>query len=84
MRKIISNSDYQEIQDMGKGFVYNDFSPSGYQPDENILHRSSCRWLKLSNLNVDKYFFNARHEAEEWLETHRGEDWRKCKTCFVN
>lgn len=82
MRKIKSGSDYKEIQQLGKGFVYNDFSPSGGQPDDNILHRASCRWLKMSNLNVDKYFFKSMREAEDWLETHRGENWRRCMTCF--
>lgn len=65
MRKIKSSSDYQDIQKLGKGFVYNDFSPSGAQGEWNILHRASCRTLDQSNLNVDKHFFNSMQEAEE-------------------
>ena len=84
MRKIKDSRDYQQIQDLGQGFVYNDFSPSGSQPDDNILHKASCRWLKRSNLNVDKYYFNTLAEAEEWLNKHRGDDWRKCRTCLVS
>ena len=83
MRKVNDSKDYQRIQDEGVGCVYNDFSPSGSQGDWNILHKASCRWLGQSNLNVDKYFFNTLIEAETWLETHRGEDWRKCRTCLV-
>lgn len=84
MRKIKQQDDYQEIQNLGEGFVYNDFSPSGSQSDDNILHLASCRWLKLSNLNVDKYFFNSLKEAESWLNDRRGDGWRKCRTCLVS
>lgn len=84
MRKIIAVQDYQRIQDRGSGFVYNDFSPSGAQGDFNILHLASCRWLKRSNLRVDKYFFNSHAEAEEWLDKKRPRGWRKCRTCLVS
>lgn len=84
MRKINTDADYQVIQENGSGYVYNDFSPSGSQPDDNILHLASCRWLEISNLNVDKYFFNTLHEAEEWLKSNRSADWRKCRTCLVS
>ena len=84
MRKVIDSKDYQRIQDLGQGFIYNDFSPSGSQADENILHRASCPWLKKSNLSVDKYYFNSLSEAERWLKDHRGDDWRKCRTCLVS
>lgn len=87
MRKVTDLKDYQRIQDDGVGYVYNDFSPSGsHGGDDNILHLASCRWLDLSNLNVDKYFFNTLIEAEIWLESHRGEEgesWRKCRTCLA-
>jgi hypothetical protein len=23
------------------------------------------------------------NEAKSWLDTHRGESWRKCRTCLV-
>ena len=84
MRKVIDSKDYQRIQDLGQGFIYNDFSPSGSQPDFNLLHRASCRWLQRSNLNVDKYFFNSLQEAESWLNNTRGDAWRKCRTCLVS
>lgn len=84
MRKINSTEDYQKIQELGTGLVYNDFLPSGKQGDFNILHLASCHWLKLSNLNVDKYFFNSTIEAESWLDANRPESWRKCRTCLVS
>ena len=84
MRKVKDSRDYQQIQDLGQGFVYNDFSPSGKSGDWNILHRASCRWLKQSNLNVDKYYFNTLNEAETWLNSNRGDGWRKCRTCLVS
>ena len=84
MRKIKDPKDYQEIRKLRHGFVYNDFSPSGNQPDDNILHKASCHWLEISNLNVDKFFFNDLYEAEAWLEANRPEAWRKCRTCLVS
>ena len=84
MRKVKTQEDYQEIQNIGAGFVYNDFSPSGSQPDDNVLHLASCQWLEKSNLNVDKYYFNSMHEAGEWLDSNRPDAWRKCRTCLVS
>ncbi|MFO7943066.1 MAG: hypothetical protein R6U51_02020 [Anaerolineales bacterium] len=63
MRKITNGSDYQQIRDLGHGYVYNDFSPSGSEDDFNILHLASCRTLDKSNLNVDKYYFNSLWET---------------------
>ncbi len=86
MRKISDIKDYQRILDQGGGYIYNDFSPSGSQGDDNILHLASCRWLEKSNLTYDKYFFNTMNEAKTWLDSHRGdegENWRKCRTCLV-
>ena len=84
MRKINSMDDYKRILLVGTGYIYNDFSPSTAQADYNILHLASCRWLKRSNLGVDKYFFNSLIEAEEWLDKKRSHGWRKCRTCLVS
>ncbi len=84
MRKVTDFKDYQRIRDEGAGYVYNDFSPSGIQGDFNILHLTSCRYLEKSNLTYDKYFFNTMNEAKSWLDTHRGENWRKCMKCLTS
>ena len=84
MRKITKADEYQEIQEIGHGYVYNDFSPSGKQGDFNIMHLASCRWLKRSNLNVDKYYFSSYIEAENWLNINRQNSWRKCRSCLVS
>ena len=82
MPKVIKPIEYQDILNAGRGYVYNDFSPSGSESEYNILHSSSCYTLSRSNLTYDKYFFESLHEAERWLKNHRGESWKKCQVCF--
>lgn len=86
MRKIESDSKLRQLQTIGEGFIYNDFSRRGASgKDYNVLHASACGWLSRTNVNVPKYFFDTIDEATNWLNKNRGKEginWKRCGTCL--
>lgn len=64
-------------------FLYNDFvrnGPSGRS--YNVLHRSSCAFVRRMNANVPKVWFETQDQAEKWLLANRGSNWKHCGSCF--
>jgi len=81
--EIIRHEDrLRELRETGRGCIFNDFSrgPSGRQ--NNVLHESSCTWLRSANLNVAKVFFESVEEAVAWLDVNRPNNWKRCGTCL--
>lgn len=64
-------------------FVFNDFAgnvPSGRT--SNVLHSSTCGFVRRMNANVPKVWFATLDEAEKWLLANRGPNWKHCGSCF--
>jgi hypothetical protein len=82
-----------QIVKEGKGNIYNDFgthfpgnSPSWNTKESNKLHKSSCPHIKRMTYKdqrgPNKYFFNSKQEAIEWLNQNRqNEGYTLCKSC---
>jgi hypothetical protein len=86
MKKIMTQTELEQLHKSGKGFIYNDYAgPSGTSASKyNLLHRTDCPWIKRTNLNVAKHYAETQEVAVAWLEQNRGREgvrWRWCKTC---
>jgi len=85
MKLLESQAELEELHDLGRGFIYNDYSGLGsYGKDFNVLHEADCVWVPKSKASIRKYFFNDIDRAIEWLEKNRGKEgknWKRCGTC---
>ncbi|MFA5628783.1 MAG: hypothetical protein WC958_00755 [Dehalococcoidales bacterium] len=82
MEIIKTNERLNYLHGRGIGFIYNDFAGGIKPTTNNKLHAASCSWIKKTNVNVNKIFFDDHNEALSWLSAKRGkegEGWICCK-----
>ena len=83
MRRVATEPEFEAIRAAGAGFIFNDFT-SGADPQYNVLHAASCRWLARMNLGVAKIHFNADEDPATWINRTKGPEgigWKRCATC---
>jgi hypothetical protein len=90
---IKDKESWNKIVKESNGFIFNDFgthflgnSPSWNTKENNKLHKSSCPHAKRMTYKdkngPNKYFFNSKQEAIEWLNQNRkNEGYTLCKVC---
>ena len=86
MQQITSQTELEQLHRTRAGFIYNDYAgPRGSTAkDQNVLHRSGCRWISEANINIPKFCSDSIEEAVSWLEQNRGPEnvkWKQCETC---
>lgn len=84
MKKIITLLELRKISNRGEGYIYNDFGTetNWNEYEFNVLHKASCRHIKLMTITQSKYYFESLDEAENWLNINRPKKWHKCSTCL--
>jgi hypothetical protein len=83
MRRVATESEFEALRAADAGFIFNDFT-SGPNPQYNVLHAASCRWLARMNLGVAKIHFDADEDPAAWLNRTKGPEgirWKRCATC---
>lgn len=79
MREIKGDFDLLQCQAAESGYIYNDFSPQGY--NGNVLHTNRCGMLAMANTNGPKYYAVGLAEATAWLNLYRRDRWARCRIC---
>jgi hypothetical protein len=83
MKRVATEEEFDALRAAGNGFIYNDFA-SGPNPQYNVLHSASCRWLDRMNLGVPKVHFAPDEDPVVWLNRMKGPEdvaWKRCATC---
>ncbi len=82
MELIANDEVLQQVRDVGKGYIYNDYVGNGANGRQvNILHAANCSTLGTADTKKPKYRADDVQGIIDWLIDNRPMNWKICGTC---